>query len=220
LRANVQSANDRSMPAAFSLADLPSWAFDKEDPGDDLDFYAEARLVTHIDDGAIAALTGFYRAALPPGGVICDLTSSWVSHLPADVAYAEVIGHGMNAAELAANPRLTRWFVQDLNADPVLPLADASLDAAMICVGVQYLQDPVRVLADVARTLKPGAPLIVSFSNRCFPTKAVAVWLRLNDAGHAALVRLYLEAAGLTDIQTHVLSDGARCDPMYAVVGR
>ncbi|HEY1426831.1 MAG TPA: methyltransferase domain-containing protein [Caulobacteraceae bacterium] len=205
---------------AFTLADLPSWAFDKEDPGNDLDFYAEARLATHIDDGAIAALTGFYRAVLPPGGVICDLMSSWVSHLPAEVAFTEVIGHGMNAEELAANPRLTRRFVQDLNADPRLPLDDASLDAAMICVGVQYLQNPVPVLADVARVLKAGAPLIVSFSNRCFPTKAVAVWLRLNDAGHAQLVRLYLDAAGFSAIETHVLSDGSRCDPMYAVVGR
>jgi SAM-dependent methyltransferase len=208
------------MAAAFSLADLPPWAFDKEDPGDDRDFYAEARLVTHIDDGAIAALTGFYRAALPTGGAICDLMSSWVSHLPDDITYGEVIGHGMNAEELAANPQLTRWFVQDLNADPRLPLESASLDAAMICVGVQYLQDAVPVLADVRRTLKAGAPLIVSFSNRCFPTKAVAVWLRLNDAGHAALVQLYLEAAGFSDIETHLLSDGSHCDPMYAVVGR
>lgn len=208
------------MAAAFTLADLPPWAFDKEDQGADPAFYAEARLVTHIDDGAIAALTAYYRDALPAGGVICDLMSSWVSHLPPDVGYGEVIGHGMNAEELAANPRLTRWFVQDLNADPRLPLDDASLDAAMICVGVQYLQSPVPVLADVARVLKPGAPLVVSFSNRCFPTKAVAVWLRLNDAGHAALVQLYLEAAGFSAIDTHVLSDGRRCDPMYAVVGR
>jgi SAM-dependent methyltransferase len=208
------------MPAAFSLDDLPPWAFDKEDRGEDAAFYAEARLETHIDDGAIAALTQFYRAALPPGGRILDLMSSWISHLPAEVAYGEVIGHGMNAEELAANPRLTRWFLQDLNADPALPLGSASLDAAMICVGVQYLQRPVPVLADIGRTLKPGAPLIVSFSNRCFPTKAVAVWLRLNDAGHAALVEAYLQAAGLKDIQVHVLSDGSRCDPMYAVVGR
>jgi SAM-dependent methyltransferase len=146
--------------------------------------------------------------------------SSWVSHLPGEIAYGEVVGHGMNADELAANPRLTRWFVQDLNADPALPLAPASLDAAMICVGVQYLQDPVPVLAGIRRTLKPGAPLVVSFSNRCFPTKAVAVWLRLNDDGHAVLVSLYLEAAGFTGIETHVLSDGSRCDPMIAVVGR
>ncbi len=208
------------MPAAFSLDDLPPWAFDKEDPGRDGAFYAEARLVTHIDDGAIAALTAFYRRTLPPGGVICDLMSSWVSHLPDDVAYGEVVGHGMNAEELAANPRLTRRFVQDLNADPALPLDTASLDAAMICVGVQYLQRPVPVLAEIARALKPGAPLIVSFSNRCFPTKAVAVWRRLDTRGHASLVELYLQGAGFGDVEVHVLSDGRAGDPLVAVTGR
>ena len=208
-------------PAPFSLSDLPPWAFDKEDPGRDGAFYAEARLTTHIDDGAIAALTGFYRQVLPADGAILDLMSSWVSHLPADVAYAEVIGHGgMNAEELAANPRLTRHFLQDLNAEPALPLETASLDAATICVGVQYLQRPVQVFADLARVLKPGAPLVVSFSNRCFPTKAVAVWLRLDDGGHARLVELYLQEAGFAEVAVHVLSDGRMCDPMIAVVGR
>ncbi|HEX3918985.1 MAG TPA: methyltransferase domain-containing protein [Caulobacteraceae bacterium] len=207
-------------PAAFSLSDLPPWAFEKEDPGRDGAFYAEARLTTHIDDGAIAALTGFYRQALPAGGVILDLMSSWVSHLPAEIAYAEVIGHGMNTEELAANPRLSRHFLQDLNVDPVLPLETGSLDAATICVGVQYLQRPVEVFTDLARVLKPGAPLVVSFSNRCFPTKAVAVWLRLNDDGHATLVELYMQAAGFKDVEVHALSYGRMCDPMYAVVGR
>jgi SAM-dependent methyltransferase len=152
--------------------------------------------------------------------VVLDLMSSCVSHLPADVAFAEVIGHGMNAEELAANPQLTRWFTHDLNRDPALPLATGSLDAAMICVGVQYLQRPVPVLEEVRRALKPGAPLIVSFSNRCFPTKAVAIWLRLDDRGHAVLVDAYLRAAGFADIATHVLADGSRCDPLIAVVGR
>jgi SAM-dependent methyltransferase len=208
------------MPPDFTIADLPPWAFDKDDPGDDAAFYAEARLTTHIDDAAIAALTGFYRAALPAGGVVLDLMSSCVSHLPHDVAFAEVIGHGMNATELAANPRLTRWFLHDLNREPALPLDSASVDAAMICVGIQYLQNPVPVLTDVARVLKPGAPLVISFSNRCFPTKAVAVWLRLDDAGHATLVELYLAEAGYADIQRHVLADGRRSDPLIAVVGR
>lgn len=208
------------MPAAFALSDLPPWAFDKEDPDDDTAFYAEARLVTHIDDGAIVALTDFYRRILPPGGVVLDLMSSCVSHLPSEVAYAEVIGHGMNSEELAANPRLDRWFVRDFNRDPTLPLTDASLDAATICVGVQYLQQPVPLLVEIARCLRPGAPLVVSFSNCCFPTKAVAVWLRLDDHGHAKLVDLYLSAAGFSSVETHVLADGSRCDPLIAVVGR
>ncbi|HZZ88330.1 MAG TPA: methyltransferase domain-containing protein [Caulobacteraceae bacterium] len=208
------------MAAEFALSDLPPWSFEKEDPADDGGFYAEARLTTHIDDGAIAALTGFYRQALPAGGAVLDLMSSCVSHLPGDVAFAEVIGHGMNAEELAANPQLSRWFIHDLNRDPALPLPDASLDAATICVGVQYLQRPVPVLEELRRVLKPGAPLIVSFSNRCFPTKAVAIWLRLDDRSHAALVGAYLRAAGFTDTVAHVLADGSRCDPLIAVVGR
>jgi SAM-dependent methyltransferase len=131
-----------------------------------------------------------------------------------------VIGHGMNAEELAANPQLSRWFTHDLNRDPALPLERASVDAAVICVGVQYLQRPVPVFQDLTRVLKPGAPLVVSFSNRCFPTKAVALWLRLDDRGHAALVELYLKSAGFNDVATHILADGSRCDPLLAVTGR
>jgi len=202
------------------LPQLPPGAFAKEDPEDDAAFYVEARLTTHIDDEAIAALTQFYRRVLPPGGAILDLMSSWVSHLPPDVEYGEVIGHGMNAEELAANPRLSRWFVQDLNRDPVLPLADASLDAAMICVGVQYLEQPVAVLSDLARALRPGAPVVISFSNRCFPTKAVAVWRALDGAGHARLVELYLREAGFADIAVHRLRDGWTSDPLTVVIGR
>jgi hypothetical protein len=202
------------------LPELPPTAFVKEDQGPDADFYAEPRLVTHIDAAAIAALTDVYRRLLPAGGVLLDLMSSWVSHLPDEVDYAEVIGHGMNAEELAANPRLSRWFVQDLNADPALPLADASLDGAMICVGVQYLERPVAVLREAARALKPGAPLVVSFSNRCFPTKAVAVWLALDAAGHGRLVELYLRRAGFDAVRIHPLIAGWTGDPLTAVVAR
>ena len=202
------------------LPDLPADAFEKVDPTDDLAFYAPARLVTHIDETATATLTGFYRAMLTPGGTILDLMSSWVSHLPPELALAGVIGHGMNAEELAANPRLTRRFVRDLNREPVLPLDAATCDAALCCVGVQYLQRPVAVFAEVARVLRPGAPFIVSFSNRCFPTKAVAIWRALDAEGQARLVALYLERAGFAGIEIHELADGDQGDPLTAVVGR
>ena len=201
------------------LAPLPPQAFAKEDPSDDREFYAPARLVTHIDDVAVAALTNFYRSTLPAGGVILDLMSSWVSHLP-HVAYGEVIGHGMNAEELAANPRLDRWFLTDLNRDPTLPLASGSCDAALCCVGAQYLQRPVEVFTEVARVLRPGAPFIVSFSNRCFPTKAVAIWRALDARGHARLIARYMDEAGFTAVEARVLSDGSRGDPLTVVVGR
>ena len=202
-----------------TLPELPAQAFTRVDEGDDGAFYAPPRLVTHIDDGAIAALSEFYGHVLPPNGTLLDLMSSWVSHLPDDLPVAEMIGHGMNAAELAANPRLTRWFVADLNRDPALPLADDSIDGAMCCVSVQYLQRPVEVFAEVRRVLRPDAPFVVSFSNRCFPTKAVAIWRSLDTEGHAALVKLYLDRAGFADVIVRVLADGRRGDPMIALVG-
>lgn len=202
-----------------ALPDLPPRAFRKADPSPDALFYVEPRFVAHIDEAAIAAVADLYRETLPPNGRILDVMSSWISHFPEDVAYTEVIGHGMNAEELAANPRLTRWFVQDLNAEPRLPLADASLDAAAICVSIQYLQRPIEVLADLARVLRPGAPVAITFSNRCFPTKAVAIWGALDGPGHCALVDLYLRRAGFASVEARTLRDGRRSDPLWAVVG-
>lgn len=200
-------------------ADLPAEAFARQDEGDDLAFYALPRLVTHIDEGAVAALTARYRELLPEQGRVLDLMSSWVSHLPDDRSYAQVVGHGMNEPELAANPRLNQWFVQDLNRNPVLPLATAMFDAALCCVGVQYLQRPIDVFTEAHRTLRKGAPFIVSFSNRCFPTKAVAIWRALESAGHAALIALYLERAGFRSSSIETLADGRRGDPLTVVTG-
>ena len=130
------------------MPELPPDAFRKDDGGDDAAFYAPARLVTHIDEAATRALTDFYRAILAGGGVLLDLMSSWVSHLP-EMTFSEVIGQGMNAEELSVNPRLSRSFVQDLNRKSILPLGDNSCDAALCRVGVQYLQHPLEVFAEV-----------------------------------------------------------------------
>lgn len=200
---------------------LPQGAFAKIDGDDDALFYAEPRLVYHIDDHAVAALTEFYRGVLPSGGVILDLMSSWVSHLPPEVTYAQVIGHGLNAAELAANPRLNRSFVQNLNREAALPLGDAIIDAVTLCVSIQYLQQPVAVLCEVRRVLRPGGLVAISFSNRCFPTKAVQIWHHLGDNGHAQLVSRYLQAAGFEQIKVHALAEYIEDeqDPLYAVTG-
>lgn len=203
------------------LPELPADAFAKQDPTPDGAFYARPRLVTHIDAAAVAAVTQLYRGLLPPGGDVLDLMSSWVSHLPGDRTYATVIGHGMNAEELAANPRLTRWFVQDLNADPRLPVDTASVDAVTLCVSVQYLQQPVAVLREVHRVLRPAGCVFITFSNRCFPTKAVALWGALGGADHLRLVSLYCRRAGFAAIEARdLIPEGGGTDPLHAVIGR
>ena len=206
---------------AQALPELPPGAFAKADAAPDTLFYAQPRLVNHIDDRAIAGLTGLYRQVLPAGGRILDLMSSWVSHLPPEARYAEVVGHGMNMQELQANPRLDRRFVQNLNENQVLPLDTASMDAACICVGIQYLQHPVEVLRDAARVLRPGAPIVISYSNRCFPSKAVAIWQALSGPDQAGLIGLYLRRAGFTSVEGREIVRGGRAgDPLWAVTGR
>jgi SAM-dependent methyltransferase len=198
---------------------LPAAAFHKDDPSPDAEFYDFPRFVTHIDDAAIAAVTAIYRDVLPRDGAILDLMSSWVSHLPAEAAYREVIGLGMNAEELTRNARLSRWFVQDLNADRKLPLDDHTIDAACICVSIQYLQRPVDVLREIHRVSRPGSPLVVTFSNRCFPTKAVYIWQRLGGPDQQQLVGAYMREAGFSAVteREHLPPSG---DPLWAVIGR
>ena len=193
--------------------------FKRADDSSDEAFYAAPRFVTHIDAGAIAAVTQLYREHLPANGAILDLMTSWVSHLPTDIAYSSVTGLGMNAAELAANPRLTTRIVQNLNTDPVLALETASVDGACICVSVDYLTQPVRVLREVGRVLKGNAPLVITFSNRCFPSKVIAPWLSLDDAGRVALVQSFLEAAGNFASVKTLNRSPARGDPLYALIG-
>ncbi len=164
----------------------------KLDESDDADFYAQPRLVTHVDDAFIARLTDLYRQRLRPGSRVLDLMSSWVSHLPEDLSLSEVIGHGLNAEELACNPSLSRWFVQNLNGDARLPLADGAVDAVLCCVSVQYLQQPEAVFSEIRRVLVPGGQLIVSFSNRMFYSKAIAAWRDADESTRLGLVCDYV----------------------------
>jgi hypothetical protein len=175
---------------------FPPGSFAREDESPDSDFYAEPRLVQHIDDYAIAAVGEAYRQFLPPNGEYLDLMSSWVSHFPEDMPVRRLVGLGMNEVELSRNPRLSERVVHDLNADPKLPFADARFDGVVIAVSIQYLTRPIEVFAEIGRVLKPGAPLVICYSNRCFPTKAVRIWGALEDREKSDLIAMYIIGSG------------------------
>ncbi len=203
----------------------------KLDNSNDLSFYNSPRLVTHVDRGFIDRLTNLYRAKLQPDTRILDLMSSWVSHLPHEMEFAHVEGHGMNEEELAKNPQLDRYFVQDLNQNPKLPLEDADFDGVLITVSIQYLQYPEAILSEIQRILKPNGVVIISFSNRMFYQKAIAAWRDSTDTDRVNLVQKYFESVddfSKPEVIVHQpplpgflqMLGLAGGDPFYAVVAR
>jgi SAM-dependent methyltransferase len=178
VRAGPRGSRAREQAGAVDDAGLPPWFFERADPAPDRAFYATPRLVAHLDAAAIEAV-GLLYEEVGVGGHVLDLMSSWISHLRTPPAHLTVLG--LNAVELAANAQASAALVHDLNATPALPFAAAAFDAALCCVSVDYLVRPLEVFADVARVLRPGAPFVCTFSNRCFPTKAIAGWLQCTD---------------------------------------
>ena len=167
---------------------------EKLDPGNDQEFYNYPRFVTHVDQGYNDQLSNLYQERLQPQTRILDLMSSWVSHLPDEVQFDHIEGHGMNQEELAKNPRLDHYFVQNLNENPKLPLEDNDFDAVLIAVSVQYLQYPEAIFSEIHRILKPGGIVIVSFSNRMFYQKAISAWRDGTDAVRIQFVKNYFRS--------------------------
>jgi SAM-dependent methyltransferase len=202
-------------------AGFPPGFFDRADDRADGVFYTPSRLVTHIDDAAIAAVGDLYAELAIDGSApgprrVLDLMSSWVSHFRTPPS--ELVVLGMNADELAANPAATERLVHDLNADPRVPLPDADVDAVVCCVSIDYLTRPIEVLADVGRVLRPGGPLAITFSNRCFPTKAVRGWLATDDDQHGRVVAELVRRTGLFDEpRVELRTPWGVGDPLYAV---
>jgi SAM-dependent methyltransferase len=197
-------------------SNFPAGFFDRADPAPDAVFYSWPRLVTHIDEGAIAAVSALYEE-LGLTGEVLDLMGSWVSHFRRPPDRLTVLG--MNAAELDANPHAAATVIHDLNANPRLPFEADSFDAAVCCVSVDYLTRPVEVFADVARVVRLAGPFVCTFSNRCFPTKAIRGWLYANDEQRAEIVTTYFRLAGAwgepaVDRRTPAFHRG---DPLFAV---
>ncbi len=203
----------------------------KLDQSNDLQFYDIPRFVTHVDEGFIQQLSNLYRDRLTPNSRVFDMMSSWVSHLPGDVAFEHVEGHGMNAEELARNSRLDHYFVQNLNQQPQFPLADQSFDAVLCTASVQYLQYPEAIFSEIYRVLKTDGLAIFSFSNRMFYQKAIAAWRDGSERDRVDLVKSYFASVPRFStpevvqqvspttklLQMFGLPGG---DPFYAVIAR
>ncbi len=196
--------------------------FERMDDSEDTLFYAAPRKVVHIDEPAIRAAGQMIAATFAPNDVLLDLMSSWRSHLPTGFVKQKLVGLGLNADEMADNPDLDEYVVHNVNADPRLPFADASFDGVVITVSIQYLTHPIEIFAEVRRILKEGAPFLVLFSNRMFPTKAVRVWQSLYDGQRAKLIEAYFQTAG--GYEEPVFTDASPqtgiTDPLYAVCAR
>jgi SAM-dependent methyltransferase len=200
---------------------LPTTARAPEDTLADRLAGPDPSLAGSIDTAAIAAVTDLYRQILPPGGAILDVMSSWVSHLPPEIPFSRVVGIGINPRELAENPFLDEWRVQDLNREPQLPFATGEFDGATMCVAVQHLTRPGEVIRELGRVLRPGAPLVVTFSSCCLSTPAIAGWRLLDDADHLCLIAQHFAAArNWTGIRCLDRTPAGGREPLYAVIGR
>lgn len=198
----------------------PPWSpsdFRRLDESDDNLFYAEPKLVYHVDEPALAALTQYYRRSIPRGSSILDLCSSWVSHYPREFD-GFIAGVGISARELQYNDQLTEFKAQDLNKNQALPYRDATFDVATCVVSIDYLTKPVDVLKEVRRVLKKDGRVIISQSNRLFYTKAVRMWLGMGDDAHLELIGQYLQYAGFQGKPKalDITPKGGK-DPMYIV---
>lgn len=196
--------------------------FQRADESDDAAFYVEPRLLAHIDDPAREAQAAFYRATLRPDSDVLDLMSSYHSHLPDDVRFKSVTGLGMNEVEMAENRQLTGHVIHDLNKTPELPFPDAAFDACLLAFSAQYLIQPIAVFASIRRVLRPNGVLIVSYSNRLFPTKAVELWQRVGMEDRGRLISIYCwEAKGFRDVETRDISPApGASDPLWVVTAR
>ena len=201
----------------------------KTDISDDEFFYQKPRFVHHLSDSFRNRLTSLYSEYLLNHHIILDLMSSWVSHLPSNISYKKVIGHGMNEAELSSNERLDKFFVQNLNKKQNMPIEDSSVDVGLIVAGWQYLQYPEKVSLELSRVIKSDSLLIISFTNRAFWTKAPNIWTYSSEEKRIEYVTSVLTSNGwrIEKILNEKTQDkklfgfySSESDPFFSVIAR
>ncbi len=201
----------------------------KADNSDDASFYSQPRIVHHLDSAFRRKLTSLYKDRIPKNSIILDLMSSWTSHLPEDILYKKVIGHGLNLEELKQNKRLDSFWVQDLNRNQKLPLEDSSIDTCLMVAAWQYLQEPENIAEEIKRVMKPNGQIIISFSNRAFWQKSPEIWINSNDMERLNYIAAILIAQGWKSPENIIEKTsqkgilgliGKEGDPFFSVISR
>ena len=208
------------------------YPFTRIDDENDEKFYSTARMVQHIDSAARAEISDLYSQLLTTNSKVLDFMSSWDSHLRDDLALGSITGLGMNGEELSENPRLSDFIVHDLNMHQILPFEDNQFDHAICTVSIEYLTYPLKIMTEIARVIKPGGKFVVTFSERCFPTKAITIWAQLHPFERMQLVLEYFRDSEMfEDLHTYSKRGLPRpsddkyskemkmSDPVYAVWG-
>lgn len=217
------------VPMEFMDAEM----FKRMDENPDSAFYAQPRMVSHLDATARAEITKIYASFLQPGMKVLDLMSSWQSHLPDTIPDLDVVGLGMNAEELSANPQLADYHVHDLNTEPSLPFADDSFDLVICSASIEYLTQPLVVMQEIQRVLKQQGSFVSTFTDRWFPPKAIAIWSHFHPYEKLHFIADYFhQTDGFTAVNTFSLRGMPRprddayyqklpfSDPVYAVWGK
>lgn len=228
-KGSMSSMNSKKL--IKNVLELPKWPdtwpfitidFRRQDETPDSEFYKQPRLVYHIDDPAVNALKNYYSTIFSNDAKVLDICSSWVSHFPENIPLSNTVGLGMNEFELKQNKQLTQYVVRDLNKEPTFPFDDNSFDFVTCVVSVDYLIRPLEVFSEIKRVLKPNGLAVISQSNRCFPSKAINIWLNSNIMGHVFIAGAYFHYTnGFGPIEAFDISPNAgMSDPMYIIQAR
>ena len=209
-------------------------AFSRIDDSDDRIFYAKDRFVDHLDTLALRTVEQIIGDVITQTNpVILDLMAGWNSHIPDRLRPSRVVGLGLNENELRQNKALSEHLIHDLNRDARLPFPAETFDAVINTVSIDYMTRPVEVFSEVARILKTRGLLLVIFSNRMFPKKAVKIWKESSEEERVVLVEGFFQEARAFGETTVVVSRGKPrptedkyaflgipSDPVYAVYAR
>lgn len=196
--------------------------FARFDEQPDTYFYAYPRLLSHIDDGCIAALREYMANVMKPGESALDLAASYVNYFPSGI---KAKGLGMNSEEMKANSALSDFRVKDLNVGDSMkfPFDNLEFDHVLCALSIDYITRPVMAIKECARVLKPGGKLFLAFSDRLFSSKAIALWTRSGDAEHVYAASCFIHFSGaferptVVDISPRGRFGGLLGDPLYVV---